>query len=34
VASRAAVEQAGDLGWNNVDDRDGIKGPLVNVDAF
>jgi len=28
------VQQSGNLSWNNVDDRDGIKEPLVNGDAF
>jgi subtilisin len=29
-----ALQRAGTLNWNNVDDPDGIKEQLVNVDAF
>jgi len=34
AAVKRALQQAGNLGWSNVDDPDGIKEPLVNVDAF
>jgi hypothetical protein len=33
-SSNHAVQQSGNLSCNNVDDRDGIKKPLVNGDAF
>jgi hypothetical protein len=32
--SNHAVQQSGNLSWNNVDDRDGIKEPLVNGVGF
>jgi subtilisin len=31
---RSALRSAANLNWNNVDDPDGIKEPLLNVDAF
>jgi subtilisin len=31
---RSALRSAANLNWNNVDDHDGIKEPLLNVDAF
>jgi hypothetical protein len=31
---RSALQQAGNLNWNNVDDPDGTTETLVNVDAF
>ena len=31
---KRALQAAGNLNWNNADDPDGIKEPLVNVDAF
>jgi len=31
---RSALRGAANLNWNNVDDPDGIKEPLLNVDAF
>jgi subtilisin len=31
---KRALQRAGTLNWNNTDDPDGIKEPLVNVDAF
>lgn len=31
---RTALQNAGNLNWNNSDDPDGIKEKLVNVDAF
>jgi subtilisin len=31
---KSALKQAGNLGWNNADDPDGIKETLVNVDGF
>jgi subtilisin family serine protease len=31
---KRALRRAGNLDWNNVDDQDGIKEQLVNVDAF
>jgi subtilisin len=34
AAVKRALQAAGNLNWNNVDDPDGIKEPLVNVDAF
>ncbi|HEV8647849.1 MAG TPA: S8 family serine peptidase [Actinomycetes bacterium] len=34
AAVKRALQQAGNLGWNNVDDPDGVKEVLVNVDAF
>jgi subtilisin family serine protease len=34
AAVKRALQAAGNLGWNNTDDPDGIKEPLVNVDAF
>jgi subtilisin len=33
-AVKRALQAAGNLGWNNADDPDAIKEPLVNVDAF
>jgi subtilisin len=33
-AVKRALQAAGNLNWNNADDPDGIKEPLVNVDAF
>jgi subtilisin len=34
AAVKRALQAAGNLGWNNADDPDGVKEPLVNVDAF
>jgi subtilisin len=34
AAVKRALQAAGNLNWNNADDPDGIKEPLVNVDAF
>jgi subtilisin family serine protease len=34
AAVKRALQEAGNLNWNNVDDRDGVKEVLVNVDAF
>jgi subtilisin family serine protease len=31
---KSALQAAGNLNWNNADDPDGVKEPLVNVDAF
>ena len=31
---KSALIGAGNFNWNNADDPDGIKEPLVNVDAF
>ena len=31
---KAALQTAGNLNWNNVDDPDGIKEPLVDVSTF
>ena len=31
---KSAVQAAGNLNWNNIDDPDGIKETLLNVDAF
>ncbi len=31
---KSALQNAGNLNWNNADDRDGIKERLINVDAF
>jgi subtilisin len=31
---KRALQAAGNLNWSNADDPDGIKEPLVNVDAF
>ena len=31
---KSALRSAGNLNWNNLDDPDGIKEPLLNVDAF
>jgi subtilisin len=34
VAVKAALQAAGTTDWNNVDDPDGIKENLLNVEAF
>jgi subtilisin len=34
AAVKRALQAAGNLNWNNADDPDGVKEPLVNVDAF
>jgi hypothetical protein len=34
AAVKSALQAAGNLNWNSVDDPDGVKEPLVNVDAF
>jgi len=34
AAVKRALQAAGNLDWNDVDDPDGVKEPLVNVDAF
>jgi subtilisin family serine protease len=34
AAVKSALQAAGNLNWNSVDDPDGIKERLVNVDAF
>jgi subtilisin family serine protease len=34
AAVKRALQGAGNLNWNNVDDPDGVKEVLVNVDAF
>jgi subtilisin len=34
AAVKRALQAAGNLGWNSADDPDGVKEPLVNVDAF
>jgi subtilisin family serine protease len=31
---KAALQKAGNLNWNNADDRDSVKETLLNVDAF
>jgi subtilisin len=31
---RRALQRTGNLGWSNADDPDGVKEPLVNVDAL
>jgi hypothetical protein len=31
---KAALQAAGSSDWNNVDDPDGIKEPLLNVAGF
>jgi subtilisin len=31
---RSALRSAANFNWNNADDHDGIKEPLLNVDAF
>jgi subtilisin len=31
---KSALQAAGNLNWNSFDDPDGVKEPLVNVDAF
>jgi subtilisin len=31
---RSALRSAANLNWNNVDDPDGTKEPLLNVDAL
>ncbi len=34
ATAKRAPRAAGNLGWNNTDDPDGIKEPLLNVAAF
>jgi subtilisin len=34
AAVKSALQAAGNLGWNNADDPDGIKEPLLNVAAL
>ncbi len=31
---KTALQSAGNLNWNNVGDRDGVKETLLNVDGF